>query len=167
MEVDLSKHSPQELQGYLIDLYRQFPYGMDNVKPIDQHETLERRDWSEHKALLIDRIKNLLGFSPTTNFFKRRLLEYLSLTYDSGRAEEVVPEVPLPIILDAELMSGGIFERQRAMEIERSEYRRLMHANSFFEATMVVEGSEIEKNRFHNEIRDWRQEFIEFYGEEP
>ena len=185
---------PQELNGELMSIYGMFPrfsnreeYYQENVI----NRGVQRRRNSDLRKLLDQRLYLLLAVAPITERFR----SYISLNFYQGflngvyegEDREDVSEYGWAVsamegrfghLLDNEHPdSGGIFDPQRAIEIERREYRASLELSkkvaNFKQKINEIKGIKDVKEQEtllvdpYRQLKQWRQEFIVRYGDEP
>lgn len=181
-ERDYSNLTPEQLQAEFGGLIEQLPIHITEYddklgtlpgkKPFEGpiFDSFKRRQNSEHLQKFLIKAKNLLQFSPTSSSFKEHVLGQLEVSYLHGKQHEE-KEIFDYWVLDED---GGIFKQPRAMEIEQNEYRLSVLVTvaideSFDEIVKELNGqaNDPKERKPDKSIVNWRQEFIELYGEEP
>lgn len=181
-ERDYSQWTPLEFNRELICLCESIPQTVDipedwfnNDPGIEEVGMLvlskaPTRNRSEHREALERILGNLLNSAPITPHFRRHILDAFRLQYIVGLRGDFKSNADSSLIpiLDLDFPnSGGIFDPQRACEIERKAYHD--------ELALVDEGANYSHNSEDTEEiagayefqENWRQEFIKKYGDEP
>ena len=173
--------TPEERNAELRQIFRFKPKeGLRET--LEYRGQWERRERAETLTVLKKRLDSLLNFAEITPSFRRYILEDFEISYASGSVPELgeaaVPEEELVLLDESYPNTAGIFNKERAKEIERWWYKNTVKLalgsetlrgkllQEFYPELSAEYGSFQLRNR-DNLLQLWRQEFIERYGEEP
>lgn len=196
-ERDYSRFNPEEQQSELKQLFSQFPaYRLENVYDRAvvfeiQEEAVARGSRSEHKQIILRRMKDLIQLSHLTLTCQTVLLTDLNVHYDIGvrsRLSAKPNKIDEMLDLDNDM---GVFSQTRAKELERDYYMENASTKESLEdlATFSVfddQGNDISQRKreeflqelfwsldekysesFRGLVLRWHDDFVEKYGEEP
>lgn len=187
IERDYSHCSPQELNRELRALYSQFPpdvfADLDISKPnpmkafelVMKHtEVSEARRKSEHKAQLLKRFWQILGYAQISDTFRQSIFFSVIPQYEGGviiddeKYREGSREVfKVGWLVDKDNpKSGGIFDPKRAKEIERVGFKKAIREQMRIELDQSLE-SILSSGNIPERYEKWREEFIIKHGEQP
>lgn len=163
-ERDYSQMSPQELNAEMKRIWGQLPCCFDYQSGVEAHlERMEKREVSNHKTILFQRLKKLIAYSPQiTSSFADYIVDTFNIYYSLGVEEDKPKPGNFYLFIDPEFPdSDGIFDPARAKKIERIAYwwRLSFQLKAYFEG--IGDSVSVEK------LAKWRQEFIVQNGDEP
>ncbi len=129
---------------------------------------IDRRSRSELKGILMKRLSQLLEYSQGTAAFRSFIQDVFSEEFDYGVEKDDLPEYDLfSRLLDLEdPQSAGIFDHEKAKEIERKGYKHQLSILSVKSRLVGIFGP-IRAGSFQTPLNMWRGEFVQKYGEEP
>lgn len=200
-ERDYSQYTSPALAAELLGLWRQFPQESNSLRILDSeieddlasiqkraNDDIDRREKSDHKKIVMERVANLIEISHLTPTGKKVLLRDLDTSYVLGVDHDSTGASRIALILGPD---GGIFNEERVEELERFYYRdtaqwiaedQAMREESTFE----IEGRVLSKDEvreyfesierpwdeYYGEpymdlMASWRTEIVEKYGDEP
>ncbi len=152
-EITLSEKDKDSLELFII--MRRLA-GNDRIHGIYDFVRSKRADNSEFRGILDVRIKNLLDLSVITDNYRSEIDDERGALAFIGAI--TIDEKPNPYLgVDAD-GKPGVFELQRAKELERQVYR----SHEKISLSSVQHGMPPWPG-----LSAWRQEFIEKYGDEP
>jgi len=137
-------------------------------------EVAERRMRSEHKLALRKKLEDLLEFAKITQIFKERIIFALNMQYNFGVVTDERKYLggsrePFKVgwMLDLDNPeSGGIFDTDRAKDIEREGFKRAVRQRIGVDLEQPLE-SLIRSGEENQSLAEWRLDFIKLHGEEP
>lgn len=163
-ERDYSQMPPQKLNAEMKRIWEQLPCSLDDQGAEESAiERMEKREVSDHKAILLQRLKQLIAYSPhTTSSFADYIVDTFNIYYGLGVEEDKPKPGNFYLFIDPEFPdSHGIFDPARAKKIERIAYwwQLSFQLKAYFEG--IGDPVRVEK------LAEWRQEFIVQNGDEP
>lgn len=144
----------------------------------EMDERHRRRQNSEHKEHLVQIHSNLISRSHVSPFFGAIIKDRFSFEYDAGifldRQQTLTPYL---VFTSSNLLylenagSGGIFDPQKAKEIERKAYQAQLSKNAYYLELFVREGTKINRDmlkELEEQINEeWPNQFLQKHGELP
>ncbi len=120
---------------------------------------------SEFFQALNGHLKVLLDFAHISDSFKEVISDDFRTYYFVGIEKDGERyDILSRLIEENELADGGIFDRGKAIDVERSFYRRLSRDELLLLRVKEFDNETLTPYLF---IARWRQDFVERYGDEP
>lgn len=182
--------SPQELNAEFRQVYAQIPkyenpqfhgdisgisvfYGEEEMG-----ERHRKRQNSEHKKYLAQIHSDLISRSYVSPFFQDIIKGRFGFEYDAGIFLDR-PQIPAPhlVFTSRDLLdlddawSGGIFDPEKAREIERMSYRAQLSKNAYYLGLSTRQSTQINREIL-KELEaqmgeEWHNQFLQKHGECP
>lgn len=130
-------------------------------------DSFERRRQSEMYARFKNRLAMMLTFASITNSFREVIMKSFESQFVSKRVDF---EKNNSLFDNDWSDSGGIFDQERAKEIEKTWYIEAMRRELRYRVrsrSLDEEEEKLSRRIFGQPLGQWRQEFIDYYGEEP
>ena len=191
---DLQPLEPKDLNNQLRSLYDQLPpYRL--FKKTELFERIINNKWnnSEHRKLIIGKVRDLLRKSSTTPTFQDIMIGFFDAMYLYGKKTDVTPPGQLGPRIEQRLIeemiesegpddSAGIFEptiaKKKELKIFKIAQQNFFdHVAVSLDTSVKADEDEIKEGElpmeedpelitFRDKVNTWRNELRDIYGEE-
>lgn len=140
---------------------------MEYWRKPESKEEFERRYNSEFKTMLTYQLVALLDFAIITSSFREQIIQEFSGHFTAGRPKKRDSYIDNKMhhFLDlADSESSGIFDKERAKEIERKGFQRRVKEIEIGEKTIGNKYPGLFQ-MFRNDLKNWEEEFFLLHEE--
>lgn len=166
--------APEELNQQLVAIVDHFPKWTEDIYVLSSKKTvkrMEKRKSSEYSQKLLEQIRTLVSFAPTTTFFRDFIMERFENEIEVGVLRE--EDGSIRDLFFLEPGTGGIFDHERSRRLERlaikrKEYEIVRAEVVFTKARTAVSGDPTPKvyTESRQKVEKWRETFKKHYNQE-